>query len=74
MLNEIRESQGKKSMNSCLSNGSPGEIRTPVGGSLLSMEEIQSPLCLDANQSFVPYTTGLLREERRQKTVFELFY
>ena len=33
MLKEIRESQGEKSMNSCLSNGSPGEIRTLVGGS-----------------------------------------
>ena len=30
MLKEIRESQSEKSMNSCLSNGSPGEIRTLV--------------------------------------------
>jgi len=28
MFKEIRESQGEKSMNSCLSNGSLGEIRT----------------------------------------------
>ncbi len=33
MLKEISESQNKKSMNSCLSNGSPGEIRTLVSGS-----------------------------------------
>ena len=33
MLKEIRESQDEKSMNSCLSNGSPGEIRTLVSGS-----------------------------------------
>jgi len=32
-LKEIRENQTKKSMNSCLSVGSPGEIRTPVDGS-----------------------------------------
>jgi len=33
MLNEIREASSKKSINSCLSGGSPGEIRTPVSGS-----------------------------------------
>jgi integrase len=33
MLKEIRESQNEKSMNSCLGNGSPGEIRTLVEGS-----------------------------------------
>ena len=33
MLKEIRENQPKKSINSHLGNGSPGEIRTLVGGS-----------------------------------------
>jgi len=33
MLKEIRENQSKKSINSCLSVGSPGEIRTLVNGS-----------------------------------------
>ena len=33
MLKEIRENQPQKSMNSCLGNGSPGEIRTLVSGS-----------------------------------------
>ena len=33
MIKEIRESENKKSINSRLSDGSPGEIRTPVGGS-----------------------------------------
>jgi len=33
MLKEIRETQNKKSINSCLSDGSPGEIRTLVSGS-----------------------------------------
>ena len=32
MLKEIRETQSKKSINSCLSGGSPGEIRTPRNG------------------------------------------
>ncbi len=33
MIKEIYESQGPKSMNSRLGQSSPGEIRTPVGGS-----------------------------------------
>jgi hypothetical protein len=33
MLKEIRENDPPKSIKSCLSNGSPGEIRTLVGGS-----------------------------------------
>ena len=33
MLKEIREIQNEKSINSCLSDGSPGEIRTLVSGS-----------------------------------------
>jgi len=33
MLKEIRENQSQKSINSCLSGGSPGEIRTLVSGS-----------------------------------------
>jgi helix-turn-helix protein len=33
MIKEIRESENEKSINSCLGVGSPGEIRTPVGGS-----------------------------------------
>jgi len=33
MIKEIYESQGSKSMNSRLGKSSPGEIRTPVGGS-----------------------------------------
>jgi len=33
MLKEIRENKDEKSMNCCLSSGSPGEIRTLVGGS-----------------------------------------
>ena len=33
MIKEIRETQPKKSMNSRLGSGSPGEIRTLVGGS-----------------------------------------
>jgi len=33
MLKEIRENENQKSINSCLSGGSPGEIRTLVSGS-----------------------------------------
>jgi hypothetical protein len=33
MLKEIREIQNEKGINSCLSDGSPGEIRTLVSGS-----------------------------------------
>ena len=33
MLKEIRENDSQKSIKSCLSNGSPGEIRTLVNGS-----------------------------------------
>jgi len=47
MLKEIRETQSQKSINSCLSVGSPGEIRTLISGSRAQIVQNQSSFVIN---------------------------